>query len=725
MNINPDDPKWTAYVLGELNDAERAQVEKELESSAAAREVVEEIRLATDLLRHEFTLEQAVGLAAEQRHVITSAAARPVLYERPGGRRPPLQFSRPIFRWAGVAASVAAGLLVVAMLSVPSLLRSRQDAPLPQAVTAPARVGEREERDSGQNVKINPTAVSRDKVESARKTAQVAAEVEELRQIQQWRQAGQLLQQGAQVSGSLPAVPAAAQRPLPAYSFAENKVLTLPAATPGRPTVAGALADGVDRPQFNKEAYDFISDNPFVRVTQDPLATFSIDVDTASYANMRRFLSMNQLPPKDSVRIEEMINYFSYDYPPPNGQHPIATYTEVAAAPWKPEHRLVRIGIKGKDIDVAKRPPSNLVFLVDVSGSMATPEKLPMLKSAMKLMVERLGEGDHVAIVTYAGASGVHLRSTSGDKKEVINSAIDSLNSGGSTNGGAGILLAYETATSNFIRGGTNRVILATDGDFNVGITNQGDLIRLIEDKAKSGVFLSVLGFGMGNYKDSTLEKLADKGNGNYAYIDTMNEARKVLVEEMSGTLLTIAKDVKIQVKFNPAEVNAYRLIGYENRALQHQDFNDDKKDAGDMGAGQTVTALFEVVPRGVNDVQISVVDQLKYQQRAMDSAVRLANGEILNVRIRYKDPDANTSQLMETPVSDRRTAFNNASTDFRFAAAVASFGMVLRDSPHKGQSTLDSVVEIAEKSRGADRSGYRDEFVQLVRKARALKGNQ
>src|SRR5262249_29706171 len=413
------------------------------------------------------------------------------------------------------------------------------------------------------------------------------------------------------------------------------------------------------------------------------------------------------------------------DYPSPTGQHPIAAYTEVAAAPWKPEHRLVRIGIKGKDIDIARRPPSNLVFLVDVSGSMATPEKLPMLKSAMKLMVEKLGEGDHLAIVTYAGASGVHLRSTSGDKKEAINSAIDGLNSDGSTNGGAGILLAYETAMSNFIRGGTNRVILATDGDFNVGVTNQGDLIRIIEEKAKSGVFLSVLGFVMGNYKDSTLEKLADKGNGNYAYIDTMNEARKVLVEEMSGTLLTIAKDVKIQVEFNPAEVNAYRLIGYENRALRHEDFNDDKKDAGDMGAGQTVTALFEVVPRGVDDVQISAVDQLKYQKRAMDSAVRLANREILNVRVRYKEPDGNTSQPMETPVIDRGTAFNNASSDFRFAAAVASFGMVLRDSPYKGQSTMDSVIEIAEKSRGADKNGYRDEFVQLVRKARILKGNQ
>jgi Ca-activated chloride channel homolog len=743
MNINPDDPKWTAYVLGELNDAERAQVEKELESSAVAREVVEEIRLATDLLRHELTQEQAVALAPEQRRAITTAAAPPVeaLYKRPGGRRLPLQFSRPMFRWAGLAASVAAGLLIVATLSVPSL-RSRRATSVAQETAVPARESQREESASKDKDKINLAALSRDKLEAARKTSEAAGAVQESLQVQQWQQ-GQQGQQGQQpqqsaIGGSLRAVTAGTlgqdqidslpvngrrvDSPLPLSSLAENK--TLPTAPPaGAP--AAVAADRVIQPPFNTETYDLISDNPFIRVAQDSLATFSIDVDTASYANIRRFLSMNQLPPKDSVRIEEMINYFSYDYPSPNGQRPIATYTEVAAAPWKPEHRLVRIGIKGKDIDMDKRPPSNLVFLVDVSGSMATPEKLPMLKTAMKLMVEKLGERDHVAIVTYAGASGVHLRSTSGDKKEVINSAIESLNSGGSTNGGAGILLAYETATSNFIRGGTNRVILATDGDFNVGITNQGDLIRLIEEKAKSGVFLSVLGFGMGNYKDSTLEKLADEGNGNYAYIDTMNEARKVLVEEMSGTLLTIAKDVKIQVEFNPAQVNAYRLIGYENRALRHQDFNDDKKDAGDMGAGQTVTALFEVVPRGVNDVQISAVDQLKYQQRAMDSAVRVANREILNVRVRYKEPDGNTSQLMETPVIDRGTVFNNASSDFRFAAAVASFGMVLRDSPHKGQSTMDSVIEIAEKSRGVDKNGYRDEFVQLARKARALKGNQ
>ena len=491
----------------------------------------------------------------------------------------------------------------------------------------------------------------------------------------------------------------------------------LPGASAPPPPIA---ADRIDRLRSNTEAYDFISDNPFIRVSQDPLATFSIDVDTASYANVRRFLSMNQLPPKDSVRIEEMINYFTYDYAPPSGPHPVGVYSEVAAAPWKPDHRLVRIGVKAKEIEISKRPPGNLVFLIDVSGSMATPEKLPLLKSAMNLMVEKLGEGDHVAIVTYAAGTGIRLPSTSGDKKEIINSAIERLDAQGSTNGGAGILLAYETAASNFIRGGINRVILATDGDFNVGVTNQGDLTRLIEEKAQSGVYLSVLGFGMGNYKDSTLEKLADKGNGNYAYIDTLNEARKVLVEEMSGTLVTVAKDVKIQVEFNPKEVNAYRLIGYENRALRHEDFNDDKKDAGDMGAGHSVTALFEIVPRGVK-IQIPGVDPLKYQQPAQPNRTA-PDGEILNLKIRYKEPDGNASRLLEAPVADRAAGFGSASTDLRFAAAVASFGMILRDSPYKGQSTLNAVLEVAENSKGADKDRYREEFVGLVKKAKALK---
>jgi Ca-activated chloride channel homolog len=469
----------------------------------------------------------------------------------------------------------------------------------------------------------------------------------------------------------------------------------------------------------NTESYASISDNPFVAVSVDPRATFSIDVDTASYANTRRFITNGQLPPKDAVRIEEMINYFTYDYPRPSDGQRIAVLTEVASAPWQPDHRLVRIGVKAKDIDMSRRPAANLVFLIDVSGSMDEPSKLPLLKSAMKLLIDNLRSDDRVAIVVYAGSEGLALPSTSGSEKAVLLGAIDSLFPGGSTNGAAGIQLAYNIAASNFIKDGINRVVLATDGDFNVGITNEGDLVRLIEDKAKTGVFLSALGFGMGNIKDSTLEKLADKGNGNYAYIDTLNEARKVLVEEMGSTLVTVAKDVKIQIEFNPTEVQAYRLIGYENRVLSHQDFNNDAKDAGDIGAGHSVTALFEVVPPGI-EIAVPSVDALKYQATTSNRPTR--SGEMLNLRIRYKDPAGEVSQLMETPVVDTKTTFNAATEDFRFAAAVASLGMILRDSPYKGKSTLDAVIRIAEASRGSDMNRYRDEFIQLARKAQTLK---
>jgi Ca-activated chloride channel family protein len=492
-----------------------------------------------------------------------------------------------------------------------------------------------------------------------------------------------------------------------------------PKGVAGAVTVPQPLPD----PSFNTEVYDSISDNPFISVAVDPRATFSIDVDTASYANMRRFVTRGEWPPKDSVRIEEMINYFTYDYPPATGPHPIDAFTEVASAPWKPDHRLVRIGVKARDIDMSKRPPSNLVFLIDVSGSMSDPEKLPLLKSALKLLIDNLNGNDRVAMVVYAGASGLVLPSTTGDRKSVMLAAVDSLESGGSTNGAEGIQLAYQTAVSSFIRNGINRIVLATDGDFNVGVTNEGALVRLIEEKAKSGVFLSVLGFGMGNLKDSTLERLADKGNGNYAYIDTLNEARKVLVEEMGSTLVTVAKDVKIQVEFNPAEVRAYRLIGYENRVMRHEDFNDDRKDAGDMGAGHAVTALFEVVPAGVA-ISLPGVDALRYQPvAAPDRNVR--GGELLNLKIRYKEPEGNTSELLEFPVIDRNARFQSATDDFRFAAAVASFGMILRDSPHKAQFTFDEVVAISETSRGADKNGYRNEFVSLLRKAQALKARQ
>jgi Ca-activated chloride channel family protein len=472
---------------------------------------------------------------------------------------------------------------------------------------------------------------------------------------------------------------------------------------------------------FNTEAYDRVVDNPFLEVTQHPLSTFSIDVDTASYSNIRRFLNAGQMPPKDAVRIEEMINYFSYDYALPAGDDPFSVDVAIAECPWNPDHLLTRIGLKGMEIGEEERPPANLVFLLDVSGSMQPPNKLPLVRRAMRMLVESLLPDDRVAIVVYAGASGLVLESTSCEEKAAIMSALDRLAAGGSTNGGQGIQLAYDVAEDYFIDDGINRVILATDGDFNVGVTNQGDLIRLIEEQAKSGVFLTVLGFGMGNFKDSTLEKLADKGNGNYAYIDTFNEARKVLVEQLSGTLVTIAKDVKIQIEFNPAEVAAYRLIGYENRLLQAQDFNDDTKDAGEIGAGHTVTALYELIPAGESIDDIPTVDPLKYQAPPAELAEAADSGETMTVKLRYKEPDGDTSKLLEFPITDGGMALADAPDDFIFAASVASFGMVLRDSPYRGYFTYGAVLELAEQSQGADDYGYRAEFIELVDKAKSI----
>ena len=472
--------------------------------------------------------------------------------------------------------------------------------------------------------------------------------------------------------------------------------------------------------EFNTEAYDYISDNPFLSVRQNPLSTFSIDVDTASYANIRRFLNQGRMPPKDAVRIEEMINYFSYDYPAPAEDAPFSVHTEIAACPWNPEHRLIRIGLKGREMSGKTRPPANLVFLADVSGSMSSPDKLPLLQKAMKLLVRNLEEKDRMAIAVYAGASGLVLPSTICDKKnkaKLLN-AIDNLSSGGSTHGSEGIRLAYETAKENFIADGVNRVILATDGDFNVGVTNQGDLIRLIEEKAKSGIFLTVLGFGTGNLKDSTMEKLADKGNGNYGYIDSISEARKILVEETGGTLVTIAKDVKIQVEFNPAQVSEYRLIGYENRVLRAEDFNDDKKDAGEIGAGHTVTAFYELIPAGGS--LSGKVDPLKYQQPVQPSEAS-GTGELLTVKLRYKEPAGDTSKLLSIAVKDKDNTVENASQDFRFASAVAAFGMLLRDSPHKGNADYEEVIRLALSAKGSDEYGYRAECVSLMRNAASL----
>lgn len=478
---------------------------------------------------------------------------------------------------------------------------------------------------------------------------------------------------------------------------------------------------------FNTEGYAAISENGFKNVLNNPLSTFSIDVDNASYSNIRRFINQGQLPPADAVRIEEMINYFRYDYREPDGEHPFSVYTELAVCPWNKRHHLLQVGLRGRSIDKTELPPSNIVFLIDVSGSMNDPAKLPLLKSAFGLLVNELRPQDRVAIVVYAGAAGLVLESTPGNRKETIMRAIEHLNAGGSTAGGAGLKLAYSVAERNFIRSGNNRIILATDGDFNVGESSNGGMERLVEEKRRSGVFMTVLGFGMGNYKDDKMEIIADKGNGNYAYIDNLMEARKVLVREFGGTLFTIAKDVKFQIEFNPAKVKSYRLLGYENRLLNDEDFNDDKKDAGEMGSGHNVTALYELIPADA-DERIPDIDPLKYQpsrnadRDRNDFRERPVSTEYLTIKIRYKKPDGETSRLMEKPVRGPVAAIENSSDNIRFTAAVSEFGMILRDSEYKGNSTIDHAIGLASGSRGEDEDGYRAELIRMMKTVRDMK---
>jgi Ca-activated chloride channel family protein len=519
--------------------------------------------------------------------------------------------------------------------------------------------------------------------------------------------------------------------------------------------VADALGSNRFNPNFHTEGYDHIVDNAFIRVADHPLSTFSIDVDTASYANIRRMLTAGSLPPPGAVRIEEMVNYFTYNYGGSGhaGPHPFVTSVAVASAPWAPSHRLVRLGIQAKSIPMNQRSRANLVFLLDVSGSMSSPNKLPLVREAMKMLLTQLRPDDTVAIVVYAGASGLVLDATPVSQRQTIIDAIDQLTPGGSTNGAAGIQLAYNLATQHFVQtpGGINRVILATDGDFNVGVTSQDELVRLIEDKRKSGVFLSVFGFGMGNLKDSTLEKLADKGNGNYGYIDTLAEARKNFIEQAGSTLITVAKDVKIQIEFNPAAVAAYRLIGYENRLLAKEDFNDDTKDAGEIGSGHTVTALYEIIPAGSAEAQETAAAEIKQLQdriaeikafimraRLTPEALQALNDEIarheariaqlqsgtvtlppavdelkyqkvqskfgpaselMTLKLRYKQPDGDVSTKLESPVADAGRTFEQADNDFQFAASVAAMGMMLRNSPHKGALTWDQTLALAQQA--------------------------
>ncbi|CAN5311937.1 VWA domain-containing protein [soil metagenome] len=469
-----------------------------------------------------------------------------------------------------------------------------------------------------------------------------------------------------------------------------------------------------------EESYKGITENGFNDAKSNPLSTFSVDVDAASYSNMRRFINSGQLPPADAVRIEEMINYFKYDLAGPTGNDPVAIHTELSSAPWNAKPRLLRIGLKAKNIPTENLPASNLVFLIDVSGSMDMPNKLPLVQSSLKMLVTQLRAKDKVAIVVYAGNAGLVLPATSGDKKQVINDAIDNLSAGGSTAGGAGIKLAYSIAKQNFMKGGNNRVMLATDGDFNVGASSDDEMEKLIERERESGISLSVLGFGMGNYKDSKMETMADKGNGNYAYIDNIDQARKTLVTEFGGTLFTIAKDVKLQIEFNPAKVQAYRLLGYEDRMLNKEDFNNDKKDAGDMGAGHTVTALYEIVPAGIMDDYSVSVDPLKYQKNP-PALLNNPSDEMLTIKFRYKQKDSAASKLFQVSVKDTPKDIKATSVDFRFAAAVAEFGMLLRDSQFKQGSSFDQVISMAKGAKGEDTEGYRAEFVRLAESAKLL----
>ncbi len=473
----------------------------------------------------------------------------------------------------------------------------------------------------------------------------------------------------------------------------------------------------------NTEEYEGVDENTFQEASQNPLSTFSIDVDAASYANMRRFINNGQNPPKDAVRIEEMINYFDYEYDQPSGKDPFSITTEVSQAPWNEKHQLVHIGLQGKVIPTENLPASNLVFLLDVSGSMFNQNKLPLLKSGLKMLVDQLRDEDKVSIVVYAGAAGCVLPATSGKDKNKIIEALQKLEAGGSTAGGAGIELAYKIAKENFIREGNNRIILATDGDFNVGASSNEAMEDLIESKRKEGVFLTVLGFGMGNYKDSKMEILADKGNGNYAYIDNILEAKKVLVNEFGGTLFTIAKDVKIQVEFNPANVTAYRLIGYENRKLANEDFNNDKKDAGELGSGHTVTALYEIIPKGV-DSYFKPIDDLKYQKNQPKTSQVNYGDELLTVKFRYKAPDGDISQLIAKTVENKTTAFNKTTDNFRWSAAVATYGMLLTGSDYIEKGDYKLVSELARGAKGKDENGYRIEFIKLVESSNLLAKN-
>ena len=823
MKLSPDDPKLTAYALGELDRAEAAAIEQEVKNSPELRAAVAEIRATAEFLKTEFATEEKLSLSEQQKQTIAAGLPPTNVIPMPKQR---------IAVFISVSAIAACVMFTLAwglwsgtknqpMASAPNdsefkyaqnavnaeKQKIQDDEKTPHSIEIPSPgVAPTPKAAEEPTVIINnPAAVSSvgDWAMLAR-TSENRSVPPPTPEDSIRRETTKAFELSAKHSRTAPLAStggaAVDLRPAPVADISQNSVQSVPtqnylnyaapklAETPyrgiqkvkqlsdktknqetyqwhlngrvdGAATVSASTRGFYDdngsdvwderrersgkhgRVQSNYGLYSTARypqyiENSFESVRNAPLSTVSIDVDTASYANVRRFLNQNQMPPQDAVRIEELVNYFSYDYPQPHGSDPFSVNMEVAGCPWNKQHQIVRVALKGKEIAQDKRPPSNFVFLIDVSGSMSPQERLPLIKQALRMLVKKMTENDRVAMVVYASSSGVVLESTSCVNKEKILEAIDRLEAGGSTNGGQGIQKAYALAEENFIKSGVNRVILATDGDFNVGITDQNQLIDLIQKKAKSGVFLTTLGVGTDNYKDALLQKLADKGNGNYHYLDTLEEAEKVLIQQMNGTLVTIAKDVKIQIEFNPARVQSYRLIGYEKRIMEAQDFNNDKKDAGEIGAGHTVTALYEIVPVGVEDEEPRpAVDDLKYQSKphrltpkpeARDRRELRSDDsdELLTLKLRYKKPDGNTSKLLEFPLKDEGKKFANASSDFRFATSVAGFGMLLKNSEYRGTLNYQKVHELAARAKGDDKEGYRAEFINLVKKAESLDRN-
>ncbi|MBT7981425.1 MAG: DUF3520 domain-containing protein [Akkermansiaceae bacterium] len=772
MKINSEDPRLTAYALGELDPSEVDDFEKILEECPEAKSEVDAIRGTIKTIKEEFAEAPKKKLSKEQKQILFSNEEDVILDPGPG------TFSK-VNRWLGVTAAAACfvGMGIVGLRSVKQELQENSDGEsqpvYTRAVdpTGPVPLDSKEDSKKGsikesdlyfaevtEEAKVKEESIF-EQIKQVEKASVPSSKIAKSQSADQSangpipKRFGLSTQNAApfaSTEGDELASVAGIGRKGSSKSKLSIRTIESSARSPLDLKLGREFQDGSDKRFFNNikekdgrddaqfrdkeleeingEQYQVYHDTPFFPTIERPLSTFAIDVDTASYSNVRRYIGRRgQLPPVDAVRVEELINYFDYDYPYSGDKHPFSVHLETSSVPWKAGHRLVRIGLKAKDMQLDKRPASNLVFLIDCSGSMGNKEKLPLLKKSLVLLVENLTEDDRIGIVTYAGGAGVEMDPLHGDQKDKIIEVINGLRSGGSTNGEGGIRVAYDLASKNYIEGGTNRVIIATDGDFNVGISNSNKLIELVKGRAdKEKIFLTALGFGEGNIKDDRLEQIANNGNGEYYYIDSIKEGRRVLVDKMSSTLVTVAKDVKIQVDFNPRKVKSYRLIGYANRRMKAEEFRDDAKDAGEIGAGHAVTALYEIVPAGSTSDEGDVAVKSKYRKLAKktERSDIVESEELLTVFLRYKDPEADIKDEAEefsVPLTDSGKGWENSSKDFRFASSVAGFGMLLRNSKFSGQVNYDLLLEIASEGIGKDKNGLRKEFVELIKKAKSI----